>query len=204
MSSRLFRHNVTGSPQVRAVLTLYISALTLTLAAQSQKQPIDTQKSVLTVHVYKAGVFSAFGHDHEIAAPIAHGTVNIVTREVELYINTAALEVRDASISDKDRKEIQSTMLGPDVLDARANAQLIFRSTTAETTGASAWRLNGDLTVHGETRPVIVRVRENSGHYVGTSTFKQTDFGIKPIKVAGGLVRVKDEIQIEFDVQLAR
>jgi hypothetical protein len=33
---------------------------------------------------------------------------------------------------------------------------------------------------------------------------KQTEFGIKPVKVAGGAVRVKDEIQIDLDIQLAR
>jgi hypothetical protein len=33
---------------------------------------------------------------------------------------------------------------------------------------------------------------------------KLTEFGIEPVKVAGGSIRVKDEIRIEFDVQLAR
>ncbi len=29
---------------------------------------------------------------------------------------------------------------------------------------------------------------------------KQRDFGIMPISIAGGTVKVKDEIKIEFDV----
>ena len=33
-------------------------------------EEIDTQKSVMTVRVFKSGLFSAFGHDHEISAPI--------------------------------------------------------------------------------------------------------------------------------------
>jgi polyisoprenoid-binding protein YceI len=39
------------------------------------------------------------------------------------------------------------------------------------------------------------------GRYTGETTVKQTDFGIKPPGKAG--VRAKDEVRIEFDVQLA-
>jgi hypothetical protein len=31
-------------------------------------------------------------------------------------------------------------------------------------------------------------------------TLKQTDYGITPVKIAGGAVKVKDEIVIEFSV----
>jgi hypothetical protein len=40
------------------------------------QRPIDIAKSVMTVRVFKGGLFSAFGHDHEIAAPLASGMVN--------------------------------------------------------------------------------------------------------------------------------
>jgi hypothetical protein len=50
---------------------------------------------------------------------------------------------------------------------------------------------------------VIVEVRKKGEHYIGVAQFKQTDFGIKPVKVAGGAVRVKDQVRIEFDIQLA-
>jgi hypothetical protein len=39
---------------------------------------------------------------------------------------------------------------------------------------------------------------------VGNAVVKQSDFGIKPVKVAGGTVKVKDEVRIEFDIQLAK
>jgi hypothetical protein len=51
---------------------------------------------------------------------------------------------------------------------------------------------------------VSVNVRDAAGHFTGVARLKQSDFGITPIKVAGGTIRVKDEIQIEFDIQLAR
>lgn len=64
--------------------------------------------------------------------------------------------------------------------------------------------LHGQLTLHGQTRTVALKVQKTSGHYVGNSRFRQTDFGMKPVNVAGGAIRVKDEVRIEFDIQLAR
>jgi polyisoprenoid-binding protein YceI len=173
-------------------------------AAYAQPRAIDAGKSVMTVRVYKAGLLSAVGHNHEIAAPIAAGTVDVTGHQVELRVHTRALEVRDPGVSDKDRAEIQSNMLGKQVLDAEGHPEIEFRSTGAEPAGAGAWRVNGNLTLRGQTHTVIVEVREDRGHYVGTSRFKQTEFGIQPIKVAGGAIRVKDEIRIEFNIQLAR
>jgi polyisoprenoid-binding protein YceI len=172
-------------------------------AAKAERREIDAAKSTITVRVYKAGVFSALGHDHEIAAPVASGTVDAAAHQVELHVNANALRVRDAKASDKDREEIQRTMLGPEVLDAQRHSTIVFRSTGAEPTGPASWKLKGNLTLHGQTRPVEVEVRESGGNYLGASRFKQSDFGITPVKVAGGTIKVKDEVRIEFEIQLA-
>lgn len=178
--------------------------LTSACIIAAQPRPIDLQKSGMTVRVLKAGVFSALGHDHEIAAPIAGGTVDITSRRVELRCSAAALRVRDAGVSDKDREEIQNTMLGPDVLEVDHYPQIVFQSTAVEPAGAGLWTVSGELTLHGQTKPITVHAHERDGHYIGTALLKQSEFGIKPIKVGGGMVRVKDEIRVEFDVQLAQ
>jgi polyisoprenoid-binding protein YceI len=191
---------------VRKALAVWVVSLCWTAAAIAQQRAIDTAKSVMTVRVYKAGLLSAMGHNHEITAPIAGGTVDVTAHKVELRVQTRAMQVRDPGVSGKDQAEIQSAMLGPEVLDAEHHPEIVFRSTGAEPAGgAGPWKVRGNLTLHGQTRTVAVEVREEGGgHYVGTSSFKQTEFGIQPIKVAGGTIRVKDEIRIEFDIQLAR
>ena len=40
----------------------------------------------------------------------------------------------------------------------------------------------------------------DGGHYRGFASFKQSNFGISPIRIAGGTVKVKDEVKIEFDI----
>jgi polyisoprenoid-binding protein YceI len=190
--------SVTGALAVWAASWVYIGT------ASSQTRTIDTAKSVMTVRVYKAGVFSALGHNHEISAPISGGTVDVTARKVELHASTRTLKVLDPGVSEKDRGEIQKTMLGADVLDAEGHPEIVFRSTSAEPAGAGAWKVHGNLTLHGQTHTVDVEVRVDGEHYVGTSRFKQTEFGIQPVKVAGGTIRVKDEVRIEFNIELAR
>jgi polyisoprenoid-binding protein YceI len=186
------------------VLAISIAVPASAGPAAAQPRTIDTGKSTMTVRVYKSGVLSALGHDHEISAPISGGTVDTAGNRVELHVKTGALKVHDPSGSDTDHEQIQTTMLGAEVLDVEKYPEIEFHSTSVEPAGAGAWKVQGDLKLHGQTNAVTVDVHEAAGHYTGSSRFKQTEFGMKPVKVGGGAVRVKDEVRIEFDIQLAR
>jgi polyisoprenoid-binding protein YceI len=63
--------------------------------------------------------------------------------------------------------------------------------------------VQGTLTLHGQKQPVAVAVSLQAGHYRGSASFKQSSFGITPISIGGGTVKVKDEIKIEFDIVAA-
>jgi len=170
----------------------------------AQQRRIDTNKSNIVLHVGKSGVFSGFAHDHDIVAPIASGDVTISNPlSVELRIDARTLRVRDTDASEKDRNQIQTTMLGPEVLDSERHQEIAFRSRTVEVLGEDRWTVRGELTLHGQTRPVTAEVTAKAGRYTGRAIVKQTDFGMKPVKVAGGTVKVKDEVSVEFDIQLS-
>jgi polyisoprenoid-binding protein YceI len=185
------------------LLVVWAASLLLGVVASAQQRAIEGAKSAITVRVFKSGLFSSFGHDHQISAPIAGGNVDTAAGKVELRINAATMQVRDPGGSDKDHGQIQTTMLGPEVLDAARFPEIIFRSTSAEPAGADSWNVHGNLTLHGQTNTVDVEVHKSGERYTGSARFKQTAFGIKPVKVAGGAVRVKDEVRIEFDIQVA-
>src|SRR5206468_47326 len=95
------------------------------------------------------------------------------------------------------------TMLGPEVLDSERYSEILFRSTSVEPAGADRWKVRGDLTLHGQTHPVAVDVTRKDGHYLGYAVLKQTAFGIKPVSIAGGTIRVKDDVKVEFDIVMA-
>jgi polyisoprenoid-binding protein YceI len=181
---------------------LWAAAVVLpaTLWAASTPGEIDTQKSVMTVRVFKSGMFSAFGHDHEISAPIEDGKFSETDRSVDLTVDARQMRVRDKDVSDKDRAEIQENMAGPKVLDSGQFPEIRFRSTVVEPAGNGRWVVSGNLTLHGQTRPVRLEVHAQNGHYQGSAQLKQRDFGIEPISVGGGAVKVKNELRVEFDI----
>ena len=169
-----------------------------------QSRTIDAEHSGLKVRVFKTGFFSAFAHNHEIDAPIAQGAVDTSEHaSVVLSADARKLRVGAPEVSEKDRSDIQKTMLGPEVLDSEHFPEIVFKSTAVDPNGADRWTVRGELKLHGQTRPVAVDVSYRAGHYTGQATLKQTEFGMKPVSIAGGTVKVKDEVRVEFDVQLA-
>jgi polyisoprenoid-binding protein YceI len=187
---------------MRSMLVVAAMSVVYVFGVNAQQRNIDTQKSTLTIHVGKTGAFSGLGHEHEIHAPIHSGTADTGAHPaVEIHVNARELRVTDKDASEKERAEVQKTMLGPEVLDSDAHHEIVFKSTAADSTGQGQWTLRGSLTLRGQTRPVNVHVTLRDGRYTGETTVKQTDFGITPPGKAG--VKAKDEVKIEFDVRLA-
>ena len=189
-----------ASPLPIVLVALPIASLAQ--AANDQGKPIDTQRSALVIHVGKAGLFSAVAHEHWVTAPIASGTVNDAgaTSSVRFVVDAATLRVRvDENLNAKDLTEVQSNMQNK-VLESAKYPHIVFESTRIQGVGADAWRVYGNLTLHGATRPVTVDVKHENIAYVGMIRVKQTDFGIQPIRIAGGVVKVKNELEIRFQV----
>jgi len=205
----LIARNLTAplTKQMRATLSKGIAIAlgfpALFPSAFAQRRPIETAHSAITVRVFKAGVFSAFSHNHEISAPIADGSVDIKEQRVSLRVDATKLRVMDPGTPASTRAEIQQTMEGPEALDSRRYPEVSFTSTSISAAGEQRWIVDGNLTLHGETKPVRVDVSFKGGHYRGSATIKQSDFAIKPVSVAGGTVKVKDQVRIEFDVVLS-
>jgi len=184
---------------MRRTVFLVAATLVCALGMSAQQHNIDTQKSTLTIHVGKTGVFSGLGHEHEVRAPIQSGTADTGSHPaVEIRVDARALRVIDKDGSEKDRAEVQQTMLGPEVLDIERHQEIVFKSTGAEAAGEGRWTLRGNLTLRGQTRPVSVQVTLKDGRYTGETSVKQTDFGIEPTSAAGGLVKVSDEVALSF------
>jgi len=161
---------------------------------------MDIEHSTMTVHVYRAGLFSFAGDNHEIQAPIASGALNEPARTVELRVDVRRMRVLDPNLSADKRSQVQEKMLSPDVLDPDRYPEISFRSTRVDEKSSNNFSVSGNLTLHEQTRPISVSVVRTQSHYRGSATIKQTDFGIKPISIGGGTIKVKDEVRIDFDI----
>ena len=156
-----------------------LSTATLLIA---QERAIDVKRSTITVHVGKAGLFSVAGHEHWVEAPISSGLVN-----------ESGPKTHHDAIVDRLRARVRT--LEPAGVAGDFLARL---ATDADAT--DGLEATGTLTLHGATKPISFAVARSGDAYVGRTTLRQTDFGIKPITAAGGTVKVKNELEIEFRI----
>src|SRR5262249_55893313 len=160
---------------------------------------IDVAQSQLTIAVFKSGLFSAFADNHVIRAPIAQGSLSAAAPlSVAITVRARDLQVLDPALAADKRREVQTRMLGPEVLDVDTYPQITFTSTAIESAGGDRWKVEGDLSLHGTTKRVSLDATLSQGAYRGSARIRQHDFGITPISIAGGTVKVKDEVLVEF------
>jgi polyisoprenoid-binding protein YceI len=187
-----------------SAVCMLITALLTSSNMCAARRDIDNQRSVITIHVSRSGLLSAFGHDHEITTRISRGHIDYPENpSVELWVDTRALRVVDSDVPAKERAEVQTRMQGPGVLDVQGFPEIHFRSTVLQQSGRNRWAVRGNLELHGQSRPVVLEITETGGWFVGTATLKIRDYGISPPAAAGGSVKIKDEIKLDFRVTTA-
>ena len=186
-----------------AIATI-VCGLASAVPGSAEDRAIDTQRSTVTVRVFKSGLFRAFADDHIVQAPLVEGSLDdSATPHVQIVIDARRMRVLDPGLSAKDRQEVQGRMLGPEVLDVNRFQWISFHSVAVQRLEAGGWLVRGELDLHGRIHGVLVNVKPEGGHYKGSVPVRQSDFGIVPISVAGGTVKVKDEIVIDFDIVAA-
>ena len=180
----------------------YFAILLATAAiAAAQDAAIDVDRSTVTVHVAKAGLLSAAGHEHWVSAPISSGTIRETPSAfVEFTVQTAKMMVKpDPKVDAKTQAEVQKDMEDL-TLETRKFPRITFRSSRVDKTGDGQWKVEGALSLHGVTKPVSLLVKRTGDAYTAHTVIKQTDFAIKPVSVGGGLVKVKNEVDIDFQI----
>jgi hypothetical protein len=194
----VLRRNLLARRWIAGVLT---ASLLVPATALAERRVIDTDRSTIVVHVFKSGLFRAFADNHVIQAPLKEGFLDDgAGPHVQVHVDAQRLRVVDSGLSPHDREEVQARMLGPEVLDATRFPEIRFESVAIQRVEPDGWLVRGELTLHGQTHVVVVTVVAQQGRYRGSASLKQTDFGMSPISVAGGAVRVKDEVKIDLDI----
>src|SRR5580704_14950380 len=177
------------------------TAIVATAPLVAQEKAIDTQRSTITIHVGKSGLLSAAAHDHTINAPISSGAMlESGAPHIEFRVETAKMTVKpDPKIDANDQATIQ-THMEEMTLETTKFPEITFRSSRIERIADGQWKVDGDLSLHGVTKPVSLTVKQTGDSWTTRTVLKQTDFGIKPISIGGGMIKVKNEVEIYFQV----
>jgi len=182
-------------------------------AEGKQVYSVDAAKSKVELHVYREGMFKFLGHDHLVAAKSISGEVDldpgeIARSSVRLNVEAKSLTVLDPGVDAKERRDVQETMESDKVLDVKRFPKITFVSTAVsqvkKVQNGYELILTGKLSLHGVEKgisfPLRVQLKGNQIEALGETSLLQTDYGIKPVRVGGGTVKVKDKLKIAFGI----
>jgi len=202
--------------KTRSAIQIFLSLLITVFAfgqSRTRTYTIVPSESNFWVFVGKTGLFSGLAHDHEIGVKSFNGRVVVPEAgasggSLEMDVDAPSLVVLDKKPSEDDKKKIFSSMHN-EVLESAKFQKITFKSVSVgdvKKTGNDNYSLvvNGDLTLHGVTKriaiPVAATITPQQLRATGKYTLKQSDFGIKPYSAAGGTIKVKDEVVVNFDI----
>lgn len=160
----------------------------------------DLRASVLTLHVHRKGLFSGRGTDYTVVAPVVSGLVDVERRNVDIVVRTNGVTFSDPAVSARVRRDVEEALRGPRVLDAAAYPEIHFSAEEVTEASPGQYRALGTLELHGVTQRLTFDVDGTPAHFHGRTTVHPSDFGIPPLTFAGGLVRITDDIVVEFDL----
>jgi polyisoprenoid-binding protein YceI len=170
---------------------------------------IDARASLFTVQAFAAGIVAVVAHSPKFAIREMVGEMEFVPETMEkaslqLTINVGSLEIMD-EVSAMDRREIERVMFD-EVLQKSVYPRIEYKSSrvSASKTGENVFRVNvnGDLTLHGITRGVGLEAQVVAGEDTlraqGSFTLMQSDYGLRIASVAGGTLKLKDELRCAY------
>jgi polyisoprenoid-binding protein YceI len=199
--------------KTRCVFPLLLLAVFAFGQTRTRTYTIVPSESSFWVFVGKAGLFSALAHNHEIGVKSFSGRVVVPEAgaaggSLEMEIDAPSLAVLDKKPSEEDKKKIFDSMHN-EVLESAKHQKITFKSVSVsdvKQTGDDAYSfvINGDLTLRGVTKriavPVAATITPQQLRATGEYTLKQTDYGIKPYSAAGGTIKVKNEVVVNFNI----
>jgi len=169
------------------------------------KWVIDADHSVAAFTVRHMMVSNVRGQFNKLSGAIQFDAADIARSSVEVEIETEGLWT---GIQKRDEH-----LRSPDFFDVAKYPKIFFRSTKADPVGGNHFKLTGNLTIHGVTRPVNFDVEylgpvkgteegERCSGFTATTTINREDYGIMwNVSLSDGGVVVGREVQITLDIE---
>lgn len=143
------------------------------------------------------------GKFDDFSGTILFDEANPEQSSVEVSIKTASI--------DTGFKMRDDNLRSPDFFDADKFPEITFKSKSVKTTGENTADVTGDLTIHGVTKEVVLKVEligkgagpKNSfvSGWDATTALKRSDFGLTWNKVIEGAQIAGDDVKIELHVE---
>ncbi len=165
---------------------------------------IDTTHSAIHFSVRHMVVSKTRGRFTKWSGQLTFDPANPAGASVQVTIDPASIDTADA--------QRDAHLKSADFFDVEKHPTAAFRSTKVDALGGNRYRITGDLTVHGVTRPVVLDATyEGTGKdpwggeragFSATTTIDRRAFGLewnKALETGGVLVGEKVELNLEVE-----
>jgi hypothetical protein len=179
---------------------------------------VDPRASEVRIYVFRGGGAARFGHNHVLVAPRFRGYLHLpgagisgARFDLEFRLDDLELDRPDVraalgpefagTLTDGDIAATRAHMLGEE--DLQADRFPVVRVGSLQVMGAAP-RVAAQVRIemHGRTRDLWVPLSVTGLPYrlrvQGSFVLMQSDFGVQPYSVLGGLLAVQDPVAIEF------
>ena len=172
------------------------------------------------MYAFRAGRAARFGHNHVLSAPEFDGFFYLASDgtaasrfDLALRLDQLVFDLPEhraelgqafaSTISPEDTASTRNNMLGDNNFQAARFP--VLRIQSQQIVGeAPKFAVKVAVALHGQTRemwtPLTVTGLPERLAVQGALVLRQSDFGIKPFSVFGGMLAVHDEVVVEFNL----
>lgn len=175
------------------------------MSAQATQWKIDPMHSEADFAIKHMSISTVHGTFHGISGTVSYDPANLEKSGVEASIEVSSV---DTGVAPRD-----THLKSPDFFDTAKFPTMTFKSTSVHKAG-DHYDVAGDLTLHGVTKPVVLKLEEPGKAQVGmdgksvhrgftaTTTINRKDFGLTwNGTLKSGDAVLADEVRIELDVE---
>jgi polyisoprenoid-binding protein YceI len=169
---------------------------------------IDKAHTSLIFRVSHLGFSTYTGRFTRVDAELQFNPADVAASRVTVHIDPRSIEADNAPSG------FLQALAGSEWLDAGRFPDLTFRSHSVEVISANRFRIHGQLTLHGVTRPMVLDTKYNGGYaahpyepqarvgFSAQGSFKRSDFGVSyGIPAPGSSMGVGDEITVILETE---
>jgi polyisoprenoid-binding protein YceI len=190
-----------------AIFAGVLTLVTAAASAQVSKWQIDPAHSEADFTVKHMGISNVHGRLGNINGTLTLDEKDITRSNVSATIDVTSL---DTGVAQRDQH-----VKSPDFFDVTKFPQMTFVSKSLSNVNGQL-QLNGDMTIHGVTRPVTLALEGPSKEqldpygkirraFSGTTTIHRQDYGLTwSGNLKSGDSVVGDDVKVELDIELIK
>lgn len=187
--------------------TVFLSMLLVFAASPghaAETYEVDASHSQIGFQIKHLGISTVSGRFSNFKSSFEYDPANPEAAKASAVIDAASIDTGN----EKRDEHLRSA----DFLDTATYPEIVFESTAVTKTGENQFEAAGDLTLHGVTKPVTLKVEyggsavdqrgSKRAAFAATGTINRKDFGIVYHKVLEtGALMIGEEVKIAIEVE---